>query len=257
MEIAYLIIFFILGTLLASFYTVIGLRLPRKENFITNHSYCDLCKHELKLYDMIPILSYLTLLGKCRYCHKKIDPLSTYMEIFTGILFALAYSIFGFSWELAIALGIVSMLIIVSVSDTNYLIIPDEILIFFSIYFIICQILNLGFKDAMIQVLSGIFLFLLMYSIMLIGNKVLKKESLGGGDIKMMFVFGLILNPLLGTVTLFIGSLLALPVSLILLQKKHENLVPFGPFLLIALTLVYFTQLSTPMLLELIRWKTY
>ena len=128
---------------------------------------------------------------------------------------------------------------------------------FFSIYFIICQILNLGFKDAMIQVLSGIFLFLLMYSIMLIGNKVLKKESLGGGDIKMMFVFGLILNPLLGTVTLFIGSLLALPVSLILLQKKHENLVPFGPFLLIALTLVYFTQLSTPMLLELIRWKTY
>lgn len=256
MEILYLIIFFIFGALLASFYTVVGLRMPREENFVTNHSYCDLCKHELKLYDMIPILSYITLLGKCRYCHKKIDPLSTYMELFTGILFALAFSIFGFSWELAIALGIVSMLIIISVSDTNYLIIPDEILIFFSAYFIIFQVLDIGLRGTAIQILSGIFLFTLMYSIMFIGNKVLKKESMGGGDIKMMFVFGLVLDPLLGVLTIFLGSLFALPISLILLRKKHENLIPFGPFLLIAFTFIYFTQLTTPMILDFLRWTT-
>lgn len=257
METLYLIIFFILGTLLASFYTVIGLRLPRKENFITNHSYCDTCKHQLKLYDMIPIISYLILLGKCRYCNNKIDPVSTYMELFTGILFALAYYIFGFSWELAIALGIVSMLIILSVSDLNYLIIPDEILIFFSGYFIICQIFNLGFRGAMLQVLSGIALFVLMYIIMLIGNVVFKKDSLGGGDIKMMFVFGLVLNPLLGVVVIFIGSALALPVSLVLLYKKHENLIPFGPFLLIAFAFIYFTQLTGPMILEFLKWEIF
>ena len=256
MEILYLIIFFIFGTLMASFFTVIGLRLPRKENFITNHSYCDSCKHELKLYDMVPIISYLTLLGKCRYCRKRIDPLSTYMELFTGILFSLAYYIFGFSWELAIAIGIIAMLIIISVSDLNYLIIPDEILIFFSGYFIICQFLNLGLRGAAIQILSGITLFSLMYLIMLLGNFILKKDSLGGGDIKMMFVFGLVLNPLLGVIVIFVGSVLALPVSLILLRKKHENLIPFGPFLLIAFTFIYFTQLTTPMIFEFLRWKT-
>lgn len=257
METLYLIIFFILGTLLASFYTVIGLRLPRKENFVTNHSYCDTCKHELKLYDMIPIISYITLLGKCRYCNEKIDPVSTYMELFTGILFTLAYYIFGFSWELAIALGIVSMLIILSVSDLNYLVIPDEILIFFSGYFIICQIFNLGLKGTIIQIVSGLVLFALMYLIMILGNIVFKKDSLGGGDIKMMFVFGLVLNPILGVFVIFIGSALALPVSLILLYKKHEKLIPFGPFLLIAFTFMYFTQLTGQMILEFLRWNTF
>ena len=58
----------------------------------------------------------------------------------------------------------------------------------------------------------------------------------------MMFVFGLVLNPLLGVIVIFIGSALALPVSLILLWKKHENLIPFGPFLLIAFAFIYFTH---------------
>ena len=88
---------------------------------------------------------------------------------------------------------------------------------------------------------------------MIIGNKTLKKESLGGGDIKMMFVFGLILDPLLGTVSIFLGSLIALPISLILLKKQSERVIPFGPFLLLALTFIYFIQLTTPMVLEFLR----
>ena len=253
MNILYLIIFFILGLHMGSFLTVIGLRLPKKENFTTTHSHCDSCGHVLSMLEMIPILSYIFQKGRCRHCGKKVDILSTYVELFTGSLFAVGFYAFGFSYELLIALGIVSLLMIVVVSDITYLIIPDEALIFFSVYFIIIQILNIGLLGAGKQILSGIFLFGIMYLIMIIGNKTLKKESLGGGDIKMMFVFGLILDPLLGALAIFIGSLIALPISLILLQKQKERVIPFGPFLLLALTFIYYAQITTPMILEFLR----
>ena len=250
MEALYLIIFFIFGSLMGSFLTVVGLRLPKKENFIISHSHCDKCKHELKMSDMIPIVSYFLQKGKCRYCNQKIDILSTYIEIFTAALFATAYYAFGFSYELLIALGIVSLLMIVVVSDITYLIIPDEVLIFFSGYFIIIQALNLGLVGCSKQIIYGVFLFSIMYLIMIIGDKLLKKESLGGGDIKMMFVFGLILDPLLGAFSIFLGSFIALPISLVLLYKQNQRVIPFGPFLLIALTFIYFSKLTTPIILS-------
>ena len=95
MQSLYLIILFVLGTLFGSFFTVVGSRLPRGENFIKKRSHCDNCKHNLSFLDMIPILSFLFLKGKCRYCGKKIDSLSTWMELFTGILFSLSYFTFG------------------------------------------------------------------------------------------------------------------------------------------------------------------
>lgn len=254
MDTIYLVIFFILGTLFGSFFTVVGLHLPKGEPFFSNRSHCDHCKHQLSLIDMIPILSFLCLRGKCRYCKEKIDSLSTIMELFTGILFALSYYAFGLSYQLFIGLGIVSMLIIITVSDMSYLIIPDELIIFFSLYFIIFQFLFLGLKECFYHILSGVFLFAVMYLIMIFGNKAFKKESLGGGDIKLMFIFGLLLNPLLGTMSIFIGSILALPISILILKKDNEKLVPFGPFLLIALTLLYFTGLTPDVILSFFRF---
>lgn len=249
----YLIIFFIFGLFFGSFFTVVGLRLPRRENFITNHSYCDSCHHELSFLDMIPVFSYLFLHGKCRYCGEKIDNLSTTMEIFTGILFALSFYVFGFSYELCIALGIVSMLIIVSVSDMTYMIIPDEVLIFFAGYFLIFTCLRFGVMEAMFHILYGFLLFGVMYGIMLFGNFLFHKESLGGGDIKMMFVFGTVLHPFLGLISIFLGSFLALPVSFLILKVKKQNLIPFGPFLLISFAFLYFTRIEPLMIIQFIR----
>ena len=253
MNIVYLIIFFILGTLFGSFFTVIGLRLPNHEDFIKTRSHCDSCNHELSLLDMIPILSYIFLKGKCRYCQAKINSLSTYMEFFTGVLFSLSFYVFGFSYELLIALGIVAMLVIISISDLTYFIIPDEVLFFFAIFFIIINLLNNGIQSTAISIGSGILLFGFMYGIMLLGNLLFKKESLGGGDIKLMFVIGLLINPLLGLVVIFIASMLALPISLIILMLKKEKLVPFGPYLLISFMFIYFTRLNLPIIIEFIR----
>ena len=111
--------------------------------------------------------------------------------------------------------------------------------------FLIIQFLNSGLKETLIHLGTGILLFSMMYLIMFIGNKTLKKESLGGGDIKMMFLFGLVLDPLLGTLTIFLGSLFALPMSFLLMKTNNEKAIPFGPFLLIAFTFIYFTKMSS------------
>lgn len=255
MNILYLIIFFLLGLFMGSFLTVVGLRVPKHENFISNRSYCDECKHTLSFLDMVPVISFLLLRGKCRYCKKNIDPLSTYMEMFTGILFALSYLIFGFSYELFIALGIVSLLIIISVSDISYYIIPDEVLIFFTGYFLIILTLSNGVMSTLVNILSGFVMFIIMYTIMLLGNFLFKKESLGGGDIKLMFVIGLILSPLPSLFVIFFGSLIALPISIIILVRKKTKLIPFGPFLIIAFLVIYFTKIDTNMILNFLSFK--
>ncbi len=249
MDSLYLIIFFIIGTFLGGFYTVLGNRLAKEEYSFVPYR-CDSCGKSLSFLESIPIISYCFLKRKCRYCHKKIDSMEPLMELFTGILFAVSFYSFGFSYELLIALGIVSLLIIVTVSDLNYLIIPDEVLVFFVLYFIVVQFFALGIVGVFQHILTGFFLFILMYFIMWIGEIVLKKESLGGGDVKMMFLFGLVLDPLLGTVAIFLGSIFALPMSLFLLYKNHEKLIPFGPFLLLAFTFLYFTKLTPEVLVS-------
>ena len=79
-----------------------------------------------------------------------------------------------------------------------------------------------------------------MYLVMLLGNKLFKKESLGGADIKLMFLVGLTLDPMLSIVVIFLASIIALPISLYLLVKNDEHIIPYGPFLMIGLLIVYF-----------------
>ena len=253
MNFVYFLAFFMLGLFMGSFFTVVGTRLPQKENFFSGRSHCDKCKHPLSFFDMIPVLSFFLLKKRCRYCKSQIDDLSTYMELFTGILFALSYFVFGFSYDLFIALGVVSMLIIVSVTDITYFVIPDEILIFFACYFLALVILRDGVLMSLMAVLSGVVLFFVMYGIMIFGNFLFKKETLGGGDIKMMFVFGLLLHPFLGILVIFLGSLIALPMSLFILLDKKQNIIPFGPFLLISFTFIFFARIDVSMVFDFIR----
>lgn len=250
MQLLYIVLFFLIGSCLGSFYTVLGLRLPKKESFCFSRSYCDECKHELSFIEMIPIFSFLILRGRCRWCNCKINPISTYIEFFTGLLFAVSYYSYGFTYDLIIALGIISLLSIVLVCDLTYLIIPDEVLVFFSLYFVGIQFLKLGFLGMLSHIGIGVFLFLVMYFIMLVGNKIFQKESMGGGDVKMMFLFGLVLDPLLGTLTIFLGSLFALPLSLYLYFSKQEKVIPFGPFLVIAFAFLFFMKITPEMFLR-------
>ena len=245
MEYYYLVMFFILGSVLGSFYQVIGERLPKGESVIyPKYSYCPNCKKRLKWYELIPIFSYLIQLGKCRNCKTKISLMYPFIELVTGALFAVSFYSFGISYELIISLTLVSFFSIVIVSDLTYMIIPDQVTIIATLIIVITNFLNLGFKEGLIHLGYGLITFGIMYLIMILGNIIFKKESLGGADVKLMVLAGLTLHPILGILVIFIASCIALPISLVILLTDKEHMIPFGPFLVLSIILLYFFKID-------------
>lgn len=248
----YIFIFFILGCVLGSFYNVVGFRLPNNEEIVVKKSHCPQCNHELKWYELIPILSFVIQKGRCRHCKKKISLFYPVIELCCGLLFAVSFYSFGFSSDLILALTLVSLLMVILVSDLNYLIIPDSVLLVASIIIIITKFVFEGVKAGFISLGSGLLLFLIMYLIMKLGNFVFKKESLGGGDVKLMFLSGLVLHPIVGVFSIFLASVLALPISLILLHTNKEHVIPFGPFIAIAILILFYMKIDINQILSVI-----
>ena len=127
----FIIAFFILGTILGSFFMVVAERIPRGESIITPPSHCDKCNHRLSPIELIPIFSYIIQGGKCRNCKTKLSIFYPLYELVSGILFSLTYISYGLTPQLIIALTFVSMLLIIVLSDIEYMIISDGVLIFF------------------------------------------------------------------------------------------------------------------------------
>ena len=230
---------FILGTIFGSFYLVWATRLPKGEDILKSRSRCDNCGHELKWYNLIPIFSYIFQKGKCPYCHKAINPENLIVEVVTGLLFLICYLLYGISYDFFIGLVIVSLLVLIFISDFKYMIILDSPLVVASILVIIIKLCYLGLKPTLYSILCGILLFLFMYLVQKIGNFIFKKESLGGGDIKLSFVIGLILNLRLSLITLIFSTFLTIPyaVAAMILNKDHR--FAYGPFLVGSLLMVF------------------
>lgn len=244
--------FFIFGIVLGSFYNVVGYRLPRGESLIKPGSHCPNCGHYLTPIELIPIASFLIQKGKCRKCNTKISWFYTIFEFLTGILFALSFLKFGFSIDLIITLLFVSMAIIIIISDYQTLTIPDEILIFFSLALIILSYFDGGIDNLIDCIINGILSFITMYAIKIFGDFIFKKESMGGGDIKLMFIFGIVIGYYMSIFSIFLASLIGLPVSLFFLLIKKTNIIPFGPFLCISAMIILFFQIDVNFLLNIL-----
>lgn len=250
--------FFIVGTCLGSFYNVLGLRVPNKESIIKPRSHCPNCGHTLSVLELIPIISFLCLKGKCKNCKENISPLYPFNELFCGILFAVSFYSWGFSLELIVALAISSFLCMVIASDLTYLVIPDGFIVTIGLIISIVRFIQYGLVDGLVCLGFGLFSFGLMYLIMIFGSKIFHKEAMGGADVKLMFIVGLVTAPIFSQVTtgelflnilmpllvIVIASVLALPSSLYLYAKQQENVIPFGPFLVVGLLIVYFTKVN-------------
>lgn len=230
---------FLIGSVMGSFYFVVGTRLPENKSIIKPGSYCPQCNHPLKWYDLIPILSYILSGGKCRYCKKYISFLYPIIEIATGISFALSFLLFGYGYLFFASIIIFSLVILIFITDFKYYIILDSPLIISTISIFILKCCFFGLKAALMALLSGAIMFIILFIIKKIGDLLFKKESLGGGDIKLSFVIGITLGIKLSLVSFILSSFLALPyalASVYLMQKKE---VPFGPFIIAASTIVY------------------
>ena len=252
METFILIIFFIIGAIMGSFYHVVATRISNDKSIVTPGSHCPRCNHFLKWYENIPIISYLLLKGKCKQCHSKIPISYLVVEIVTGLLFAVCYHSFDFTMELLIALVFTSSLIIVIISDIEYMIILDEVLLASTLIIILIYIIGFGIEQAAYHIYAGIGAFLAMYTIKILGDKAFKKESLGGGDIKLMFLFGLVLGFPMSICTIFLATFIAFPIAIIILFSNKENIIPFGPFLSMAAILIMVSKLNLTDILEML-----
>ncbi|MFV0249965.1 MAG: prepilin peptidase [Bacilli bacterium] len=251
MEIYYTITTFIFGIIFGSFFNVVGYRLPKGESLISPPSHCTKCNHRLKPIELVPVFSYIFLKGKCKVCGQKISLFYPIFELATGILFSTSYLIFGLNIDFLIAITFISTLLIIIISDYQTMIIPDELLIFSGIVLLIELFVKGGLDLAFTSFLNGVIAFTIMFLLKKFGDFLFKKESMGGGDIKLMLLFGFVLGYQTTILSIFFASLIGLPVSLFILFRKKEDIIPFGPFLAVSAILILLTKIDFNFLLNL------
>lgn len=223
---------------MGSFFHVVATRLSNEESIISPGSHCHICNHKLRWYELIPIISYIIQGGKCRKCKETLPLSYLVIEIVTGVLYAVCFHEYGISSDLVISIIFVSILIIVIVSDIEYMIILDEVLVFGSVITIIFYLILYGLDVTVYHIFDAALAFVAMYTLKLLGDFMFKKESLGGGDIKLMFFFGLVIGLPLSIVTIFVATFIAFPIALFILFSRRDNMIPFGPFLSMAAILI-------------------
>lgn len=233
MEIYYSILFFLFGVAFGSFYNVVGMRWPAGKSIVQPGSHCDACQKPLKALDLIPVLSYVLLRGKCRQCGEKFGAFHALIELFTGLLFVLAYVHFGFTAELIVALLFISLFAIITVSDICYMIIQDKVLLIFGSLIVIGRIISplTPWWDTIAGAVFGFGLLLLV--------SMFSKNGMGGGDIKLYFVIGLVLGVKLTFISIFLSSVIGLIVA-VFLKRGFGKTIPFGPSIAVGSLIAYF-----------------
>lgn len=243
-EIYIYIVIFIVGSVMGSFLNVLAVRLPNNESILWPSSHCHNCNHRLKWYELIPIFSYIVQKGRSRCCKTKIPISYLIIEIVTGILYMVSYHSFGFSYEFVVSLVFISALIVIIVSDIEYMIILDEIIASSAILIIVLELIFFGLDYTAEKIVAGILAFVTMYVIKLIGDRLFKKESMGGGDIKLMFLFGIVIGYPLSICDIFLATFIAFPVAVYILFRRKDNLIPFGPFLAMGAILIHISKVD-------------
>lgn len=229
----------ILGAVFGSFITCQADRIACGENWMKGRSHCDACGHALTGRDLVPIFSYLCSHGKCRYCGTKLSPKYLITEVLMACAFmGIVWHAWSFSWEIILQWGLTCALLGLSIVDLDKYEIPDGYIIFSIVwwaagmtveYFTGVSVLA-RIKSGLI---GGIAIAGGLLLISLVMDKLLKKESMGGGDIKLLFVMGLYLGGMNGLFSLVLACIIGLLFVVILKKDK----IPFGPSISIAVYL--------------------
>ena len=241
------VIAFLFGSMVGSFLNVCILRLPKGESIVFPSSHCTSCNKAIAWFDNIPVLSFLALGAKCRNCHAKISWQYPLIEMVTALLFVIFYRSFGLTPKGFLYLYLALMLLAQSVIDMRYKIIPDSLTLpaivaalTLSAFFpgIHSQGSHLsGFLSSLMGVLlGGGFL----YAAGTIAEWVLKKEAMGGGDVKLLAAIGGVIGWRGVLWTIFVSSLIGTAGGLYLRFTKGEELIPFGPYLALGAFLYLF-----------------
>ena len=236
------IISFIFGALVGSFLNVCIIRLPKEESIIIPGSHCPQCNHPIKFYDNIPLISYLLLGGKCRYCKRSISAQYPLVEGTTAISSLLLFLKWGLSLSYFFYFSFVAALIIITVIDLYHQIIPDVISI---------PGIGVGLLGALI--IPHITFFNSLLGILLGGGSLFvvatlyqwffKREGMGGGDVKLLAMIGAFLGWDAVILTILLSSLIGSITGIIIMVLKGKDFkyaIPFGPFLSLGAVIALF-----------------
>ena len=225
-------VLFLIGACLASFCHVIGYRFPIQQSFLRGRSHCEKCHEILQPLELIPLVSYIVLRGRCRYCDAQITPLAPLLELLAGCSFVALYHMHSFTMVFFLGVWFTLLLVTISVSDIYYQIIPNCILLFFSIGIIF---LSLSEPHLMLMRLLGSigsFTFLLLFAW-------LSRGGIGGGDVKLYVLIGAVLGLPLAFISLFLATLIGL-VWFGFRKTPTTRTIPFAPSIALASMLTYF-----------------
>jgi len=228
--------FALLGMAVGSFLNVCIDRLPAQESLVFPASHCASCRHRLSVKELIPVLSYIWLRGRCRYCNTPIPRRLLWVEVGTGVLFAYLYWHYGFSIELAVVTLYCCLFLVLMVIDLEYHILPNK-LVYPGI--VVALAISVAFSvlpnnlEVVPEIKSaaagggiGLGLFLLII--------VVSRGGMGWGDVKMASLIGLVVGYPLVFVALFLAVVSGGLISWVLIltkAKSRKQSIPFGPFL--------------------------
>jgi len=231
MDYIYSFFIFFIGLVFGSFLGVVLFRLNRKSGIFAGRSECPLCQHRLSWLDLVPIISFSYLKGKCRYCHKKIPNIYPIAEVTTGLIFVsyCQLNYFCLDYNKLFGLILVFLFLIVLFFDYKYYIVPDKILVLiFIVAFVRTALL---YPNGLLGLLITGFAVALFFAIIYL---VSQGRWIGLGDVKLAFVIGFVLGypqaliVILGSI--WVGALWG--IGLILLKKATlKTALPFGSFL--------------------------
>ena len=242
--ICFCVIAFILGACFGSFSGVLICRLPAGANIATKPSHCDSCGKQIKFYDNIPIISYIVLGGKCRYCKAHIPATTFVLEIVNAVLWALfAYlsKYFGYVYSVA-GMLVSTALLVAALIDAKHGYIPDSMSVFIAVIGAIACFFDKTYVDWKSRLIALAFSVVFFGGFYLIARLILKKEAMGFGDVKLMAACGLAL----GIKSIFFATLVASVVASVVLgitaaRKKEKGVeYPFAPYLALGCILALF-----------------
>ncbi len=233
---------FVLGLAIGSFLNVLIDRLPRNKS-IVGRSRCDFCKKQLTAKDLIPVFSYLTLKGKCRYCRRKLSLQYPLIELLTGFIFVFSWLYLPVTDTILkiVYLGLISTLIVVFLADWKYHIIPDLIQVTLLIFCIVILYLQPASQPVfwLDHLRSGVIVMLPILLIYL----VTKGKGMGFADVKLAFIIGFFLQLTAGLYAIyfaFVSGAIYGIFLIILKKKKMKDSIAFGPFLALGFVLMIF-----------------
>lgn len=214
------------GVMVGSFLNVLIYRIPKNEEFVKTQSHCMTCGHNLAWYDNIPIFSWLTLGGKCRYCKTKLSIQYPLIEAFNGLIWLFVFVVHGININSLLICAMSSGLLAMGMIDWKTYEIPNGFHVFFGILAIIHVALD--YSNWLNYVIGFFCVSLVLLAIYLISGG----RAIGGGDVKLMAVCGLFVGWKNILLALMIGCVVGSCVHMIRMRvSKAGNVLAMGPYL--------------------------